>query len=75
MYVIDFYCLYMIYGADTTPPKTILSSELRLFEANCVPSAILHFGSDDKQVNYLKEDILDKTSSPKASLMQALTDR
>lgn len=48
---------------------------MRLFEANCVPSAILHFGSDDKQLNYLKEDILDKISSPKASLMQALTDR
>lgn len=40
-----------------------------------MPSAILHFGSEDKQVNYLKEDILEKVSSPKASLMQAFTDR
>lgn len=66
---------YNVNCADSTPPKTVLSKELRLFEANCVPSAILHFGSDDKQLNYLKDDILDKISSPKASLMQALTDR
>lgn len=62
-------------GTDTTPPKSILSKELRLFEANCVPSAILHFGSDDKQANYLNEDILTKLSCPKASLRQALIDR
>lgn len=60
---------------DTTPPKTILSRESRLFEVDCVPSAILHFGSQEKQPNYLKEDILEKVSSPKASLMQALSDR
>lgn len=40
-----------------------------------MPSAILHFGSEEKQANYLKEDILDKVSSPKASLIQALADR
>lgn len=60
---------------DTTPPKSVLPQESRLFEANCVPSAILHFGSEEKLPNYLKEDILDKVSSPKASLIQALADR
>lgn len=65
----------MSYFADTTPPKGVLSKESRLFETNCIPSALLHFGSDDNQTNFLKEDILQKVSSPKASLMQALIDR
>lgn len=60
---------------DTTPPKQIISKELRLFEANCVPSAVLHFGSEDKRTNYLKEELFQKVSSAKASLKQALADR
>ncbi|XP_031628369.1 tether containing UBX domain for GLUT4 [Contarinia nasturtii] len=59
----------------TTPPKEILPKESRLFEAKCVPSIVLHFGSEEKQSNYLKEEILDKVSSPKAAINQAFLDR
>lgn len=68
-------CWFWRFNTDTTPPKNILPRESRLFEVNCVPTAVLHFGSDDKQTNYLKEDILEKLSSPKASLFQAFADR
>lgn len=67
--------ILIFHGIDTTPPKNIISKELRLFEANCVPSAVLHFGSEEKQQNYLKEEIYEKVSSAKASLRQALEDR
>lgn len=53
----------------------ILSKEPRLFEADCVPTAILHFGSDEKQANYLKEELFDKVSSPKALSKQAFANR
>lgn len=61
--------------SDTTPPKVILSKDERLFEAKCVPSAILHFGTNATIKNYLKDDVLAKMSSPKACLRIALSDR
>lgn len=64
-----------IFITDATPPKTILPKESRLFEVHCVPSAVLHFGTDTKQTTYLRDDILAKVSCGKASLKQALMDR
>lgn len=53
----------------------ILSKDERLFEAQCVPSAILHFGANGATAKYLKDEILEKVSSPKACLKIALSDR
>lgn len=53
----------------------VLSKDERLFEAQCVPSAILHFGASEATTKYLKEAILEKVSSPKACLKLALTER
>lgn len=53
----------------------ILSKDERLFEAQCVPSAILHFGASEATAKYLKDEILAKVSSPKACLRIALNDR
>lgn len=53
----------------------ILSQDERLFEAQCVPSAILHFGANDATTKYLKDEILERISSPKACLKIALSDR
>lgn len=59
----------------TTPPKNILPKTSRLFEVNCVPSAVLHFGTNDKCDAILREDIRAKVSSPDASLSLALKER
>lgn len=61
--------------SDTTPPKVILSQDERLFEAQCVPSAILHFGANEATTKYLNDDTLERISSPKACLKIALSDR
>lgn len=60
---------------DTTPPKVILLKDERLFEAQCVPSATIHFGASESTTEYLKNEILEKVSSPKACLKIALNDR
>ncbi|CAG9801781.1 unnamed protein product [Chironomus riparius] len=46
-----------------TPPKTILEKSSTLVEANCVPSALLHFGCDEKPDDFLKPEYYDKLSS------------
>lgn len=64
-----------IHKIVTTPPKTIVNQDLRLFEANCVPSAVLHFGYEEQIADYFKEEILGKVSSAKACLDKAFEDR
>lgn len=61
--------------SDTTPPKLVLSKDERLFEAQCVPSAILHFSASESTTKYLKDATLEKVSSPKACLKLAMTER
>lgn len=53
----------------------ILSPDERLFEAQCVPSAILHFGANDATPKYLNDETLERISSPKACLKIAMSDR
>jgi len=65
---IDFYLF-------ETPPKKIMSNELSLFDAKCVPSGTLHFGCRETQANYLKDDILKQVSSARALRKQAAKDR
>nr|USU43573.1 glucose transporter [Harmonia axyridis] len=57
----------------TTPPKNILPNDKMLFEVDCVPVALLHFGIEEKykndQIKFLREDLRDKfTTSSLASL-------
>lgn len=53
----------------------VLPKEERLFEAQCVPTAILHFGTSEATSKYLKDEVLEKLSSPKSCLKIALDDR
>ncbi len=55
---LDFY-LYL------TPPKTILDKDLTLVEAKCVPSALLHFGTENVSsfTELLKPEIYEQQSS------------
>lgn len=48
-----------------TPPKTILDKTLTLVESKCVPSALLHFGTDEEIVNtqVLKQEYYSKLST------------
>lgn len=46
-----------------TPPKKILDNELTLIESNCVPSALLHFGSEEKFTELLKPEYYQKLST------------
>ncbi|KAL3273488.1 hypothetical protein HHI36_014929 [Cryptolaemus montrouzieri] len=57
----------------TTPPKHILPEDKRLIEVDCVPGALLHFGTDDQYKNnefsFLREDLKGKyTTNSMASL-------
>lgn len=53
----------------TSPPKSILNGDSRLIEIGCVPGAILHYGSDLKDDQYLRNDLKDKfTTTSVASL-------
>ncbi|XP_035780919.1 tether containing UBX domain for GLUT4-like [Anopheles albimanus] len=49
----------------TSPPKEILPSTATLLESNCVPRAMLHFGSSAPSVNgcsYLQSKLMDQLS-------------
>jgi hypothetical protein len=47
-----------------TPPKTILDNDTTLIEANCVPSALIHFGTDEAlDTELLKPEFFEKLSS------------
>lgn len=64
----DFY-LY------TTPPKTILNLESTLADCECVPSAVLYFGTKNQTClengTFLKSDILNKFVSPSLASLAA----
>lgn len=67
---------FKYFIAVITPPKTILMNDQRLFEIGCVPSAVMHFGtnsSDRKQ--FIKNEFLEKLSSSKAALKLASQNR
>jgi tether containing UBX domain for GLUT4 len=46
-----------------TPPKTILEKDLTLVESHCVPSALLHFGTEENVTDILKPEFYEKLSS------------
>ncbi|KAK4876788.1 hypothetical protein RN001_009294 [Aquatica leii] len=60
----------------TAPPKEIMNKSSRLIEVNCVPNAILHFGTKEPPKNslYLRKDLFNKfTTASLASLAAAKT--
>lgn len=60
----------------TTPPKTVLTPGSRLVDTGCVPSALVHFGTDDTNcTTYLQESILSQFSSPSAATIAACQSR
>lgn len=50
---------------DTTPPKQILQSDLTLVEHHCVPTALLHFGTDSpvEVDSFIKQEFLEKATT------------
>lgn len=63
----------------TTPPKNILKPEMRLVEAGCVPSTIVHFGTKNNASfcckTYLREAICTQLTSPTAATLAACCSR
>lgn len=62
----------LLFYLYTTPPKCILPEDKKLIELNCVPRALLYFGTQEAQEkqNFLREDILQQlTTHSKASLI------
>ncbi|PNF41431.1 hypothetical protein B7P43_G13793 [Cryptotermes secundus] len=63
----------------TTPPKNILTPEMRLIEAGCVPNTIVHFGTKNHasfdSKTYLREAILTQFTSPSAATLAACQSR
>ena len=53
---------------DVTPPKTILEPDMNLLEAQLVPSALIHFGCELQENEYIKAEYFDKLSSGFAAL-------
>ncbi|KAM6245239.1 tether containing UBX domain for GLUT4 isoform 2-T2 [Porphyrio hochstetteri] len=50
------------------PPRIILKDEsLTLFEAKLFPTAVIHFGSEERRDCYLKSDLLGSAVSPSAA--------
>lgn len=54
----------------TAPPKQVLSDDLHIVEAGLIPSAVIHFGSEKPagDGSYLKPDIMNRLTSPRAAL-------
>ncbi|XP_069701484.1 tether containing UBX domain for GLUT4 [Periplaneta americana] len=69
---LDFY-LY------TTPPKCVLLPRARLVDSECVPSVMVHFGTESQATSgrktYLKESILTQLTSPSAANLAACRSR
>lgn len=72
-------CVFFLNLVDTTPPKNILTPEMRLFDAGCVPSAMVHFGTKDTLTSgsktYLQGAILTQLTSPSAATLAAYRSR
>lgn len=70
----------LFFIVDTTPPKSILQSEISLLDSNCVPSAVVHFGLDlDKAmpegVKYIKSNLFAHFISPSIASLAAARSR
>ncbi|CAO1376233.1 unnamed protein product [Diamesa serratosioi] len=58
----------MQFDLYVTPPKTILEADMNLLEAQLVPSALIHFGCEPIETEYIKAEYFDKLSSGFAAL-------
>lgn len=58
-----------------TPPKKILEVTETLIEANCVPSALLHFWCDLELDDYLKPELYEKLSTGAGAARVLVTDK
>lgn len=68
---IDF-CIF------TAPPKKILSAPQTLYDANCVPGALVYFASSapcPESGSYIREDIMNQVSSASAAAAAAASFR
>lgn len=60
----------------TIPPKTIIPTDKTLVEADCVPTAILHFGTDENvSGDILKAEYLEKLTTPDGAVLAASRSR
>lgn len=58
------------------PPKKILAVEMTLYDAQCVPGALLHFASEPPTKDpYLSQDIMNQTSTASAAAAAAAAQR
>lgn len=60
----------------TTPPKQTPDADETLVEANCVPAAVLHFGTRSTVAELavttvLKNEYVAQLSSPEAAVLEA----
>lgn len=57
-----------------TPPKQILEAGLSLYDADCVPGALVHFSTSAPRPDngsYIREDIMAQVSSISAAVTAA----
>lgn len=58
------------------PPKKILAVEQTLYDAQCVPGALLHFASElSSQGPYLNQEIMNQISTASAAAAAAAAER
>lgn len=59
--------------AVITPPKQILDVETTLVEANCVPTAVLHYGrlTDAATTAVLRPEFVAQLTTPAAAVLEA----
>ncbi|KAJ1529400.1 hypothetical protein ONE63_006183 [Megalurothrips usitatus] len=78
-HVMDFIRKYLQDGAVdfhifTVPPKTILLPEQTLYEANCVPGALVHFLSSTpcpESGSYIRDDVMAQACTASAAAAAA----
>ncbi|KAK3930075.1 Tether containing UBX domain for GLUT4 [Frankliniella fusca] len=81
-HVIDFVRKYLQepsidFEIFTTPPKQVLIADQTLFDANCVPGALVYFLSNTCPTNgsYIREDVMAQVSTASAAASAAASMR
>lgn len=71
---LKFLYSYFLYFPDTTPPKNVLEPTKTLADYECVPCAILYFGTDKSvpdTYKYLRGDLFQRFISPSIASIAA----
>lgn len=75
--VVEVYVNLTFDVLDTTPPKTVLNEESTLVDSECVPSAVLYYGTThpvpttEDSIGFLKEELFSKFVSPSIASLDA----